>query len=105
MDYILNPRQIDKLMKPYWDIHFNDAYFGKINLSGEDWVGLIKKDSKGIPELLLGHPKNREEMMWYCDGPTFNGGHTLFSIRRSEFNQSMKRYVKDRFNITTKDIM
>lgn len=105
MEYILNPNQIDKLMKPYWDMHFDNSHIGEIRLSGEKWQGLIKKDSDGLSYMLLGHPKGREDMMWYNDGPRFDGGEKLFSISRYDFNQSMKRYVKNRFDVEANDIM
>ena len=42
MKYVFSPTQIDKLLKPFWDQHFDGAIVGKINLSGEMWSGVIK---------------------------------------------------------------
>jgi hypothetical protein len=105
MNYILTPNQIDRVMKPYWDEHFDNSRLSEINFDGEKWFGLTKNDSDGVLIMLVGHPLKRENEMWYCDGPSFRGGESLFGIDRYDFNQSMKRYLNKKFDVQISDVM
>ena len=106
MKYILNEKQIDNLLKPYWDQNFDGAEFGGTKmLNNEPWIGLIKH----FPHetiLLLGIPENRETYnIWYSNGQYFNGGWDIFNLDIGQFNSSMFRYVRDKYNITVGHIM
>ena len=104
MKYVLNPTQIDKLLKPFWDKELADAKVGKINLSGEMWNGLIKQTEDG-PLLIVGRPVGREDMMWYSNGHHFNGKWDLFGMTPYDFNKSLSRYVKTNYGLNVTDII
>ena len=104
MNYVLNPTQIDKLLKPFWDQEIGDAKVGKINLSGELWSGLIKQTQEG-PLLIVGQPVGREDMMWYSNGHYFQGKWDLFGMTPNDFNKSLGRYVKTNFGLDAQDII
>jgi len=104
MNYVLNTKQIDKLIKPFWDEHFDGSKVGTINLSGEKWSGVIRDTDEG-PTLLIGRPVGREGMMWYSNGYYFNGKWNLFSMTPSDFNTAMARYVNDKFGLDVTEII
>ena len=105
MEYILNSKQIDKLLKPFWDEHFDGSEVGEINLSsGEKWSGVIKDTNEG-PILLIGRPVGRESMMWYSNGDYFKGKWGLFSMTPTEFNNAMVRYVNTNYGLNVTDII
>lgn len=104
MKYVLNPTQIDKLLKPFWDQELGGAKAGKINLSGEMWGGLIKKTEDG-PILIIGRPVGREDMMWYSNGHHFNGKWDLFGMTPNDFNKSLGRYVNKNYGLDVGDII
>ena len=104
MKYVLNSTQIDKLLKPFWDEHFDGSIVGTINLSGEKWSGVIRDTDEG-PTLLIGRPVGREGMMWYSNGYYFNGKWDLFSMTPNDFNTAMARYVNTNYGLNIKDII
>jgi hypothetical protein len=104
MKYVLNPTQIDKILKPFWDQHFDGAIVGKINLSGEKWSGVIKDGDEG-PMLLIGRPMGREDMMWYSNGHYFKHKWDLFGMTPHDFNKSLARYVNTNYGLNVTDII
>ena len=104
MEYILNSKQIDKLLKPFWDENFDGSEVGEINLSGDKWSGVIKDTDEG-PVLLIGRPVGRTNPMWYSNGDYFKGKWGLFSMTPTEFNNAMVRYVNDNYGLNVTDII
>ena len=104
MKYVLSPTQIDKILKSFWDQHFDGALVGKINLSGEKWSGVIKDGDEG-PLLLIGRPVGREDMMWYSNGQYFKGKWDLFGMSTYDFNKSLARYVNTNYGLNVTDII
>ena len=104
MNYVLKPSQIDKIMKPFWDQHFDGTEVRKIDVSGEMWSGVVKDTDEG-PTLLIGRPVGREDMMWYSNGHYFKYKWDLFGISPQEFNKSLSRYVKDNYGLGVTDII
>ena len=104
MKYVLNSTQIDKLLKPFWDEHFDGSIVGTINLSGEKWSGVIRDTDEG-PTLLIGQPVGRNDTMWYSNGDYFSGKWSLFSMTPSDFNTAMARYVNINYGLNIKDII
>jgi hypothetical protein len=94
MEYSLTEKQLDRLMKPYWDDKFNGAEIGEIEnyANDEDWYGLKKDDF-----LIVGYPSLDDGSWWFSNGPYFEGGWSMFGIEISEFNRAMRRYIEDRF--------
>ena len=104
MEYILTTKQIDKLMKPYWDYMFDGSKIGKLKMrDGDIWGGVIKTNSDGVDKLLAGHPSYNSEK-WYCDGAVFGTNHAIFSLKVREFLGSMTRYINDKFDINVSEI-
>jgi len=105
MKYVLNSTQIDKLIKPFWDEHFDGTKVGEIkNSYGDMWLGIIKDTDEG-PTLLIGRPVGREDIKWYSNGNYFNGKWDLFSMTPSDFNSAMVRYVNDKFGLNVTDVI
>ncbi len=100
---------IDKLMKPYWDEKFKDAYLGDFysKNSGwrEDWYGIVIKKPNGGEELIVGYPiKDKDDSLWFYDGNMFTNGHILFNLSKPQFNQSMLRYINKKYNLNIKQV-
>ena len=104
MKYVLNSKQTDKLMKPFWDEHFDGSIVGDINLSGNKWSGVIKDTDEG-PILLIGRPVNRGGKMWYSNGEYFRGKWGLFSMTPNDFNDAMSRYVNTKHGLNVTEII
>ena len=105
MKYVLNYKQIDKLMKPFWDEHFDGSKVGEIkNSYGDMWSGIIKDTDEG-PILLIGHPVGKEDIKWYSNGKYFSGKWSLFSMTPSDFNTAMVRYVNDNYGLNVTDVI
>jgi hypothetical protein len=104
MEYILNSKQIDKILKPFWDEHFDGSEVGEINLSGDKWTGVIKDTNEG-PTALIGQPVGRRDTMWYSNGEYFNGKWGIFSMTPGDFNNAMVRYVNDNYGLNITDII
>jgi hypothetical protein len=103
-------KNIDKLMKPYWDEKFNDAYLGehRKELSGwEDaWDGVIMKRPDGSEILIVGYPvPDDNPNTWFYDGNVFTNGEKLFNIGIGEFNKSMVRYINEKYNLKVKSVL
>lgn len=49
-------KEIDKLMKPYWDWKFKNSYLGDFCGKGEgwsdDWYGIVMKKPDGVEKLI-----------------------------------------------------
>jgi hypothetical protein len=107
MNYILTEKQIDKIMKPFWDYHFNDSNFVE-DIKGSDdwrdWSGFIKKLPNGHKILLVGFIKSSPDM-WYSDGSYFYNSKNMFNLTPHEFHNSMKRYLKNKFGFNIDKIM
>ena len=104
MKYVLNTAQIDKLLKPFWDQHFDGTEVRKIDVSGEMWSGVVKDTDEG-PTLLIGRPIGREDMMWYSNGHYFKYKWDLFGMTPNDFNKSLGRYVKTNYGLNVTDII
>jgi len=105
MKYVLNSTQIDKLMKPFWDEHFDGTKVGEIkNSYGDTWSGIIK-DTDEEPILLIGHPLGRKDIKWYTNGNYFSGKWSLFSMTPSDFNSAMVRYVNSKYGLDISDVI
>jgi len=108
MDYILTEKQIDKLMKPFWDYHFNDSNFYE-DIEGLDdyvdgWSGFIKELPNGNKILLVGFVKSSPDM-WYSDGSYFYNSMKMFNLTPREFDNSMRRYIKNKFGYNINKII
>jgi hypothetical protein len=105
MNYVLNTKQIDKLLKPLWDESFYGSKVGEFKSSyGDKWSGIIKDTDEG-PILLIGHRVGKEDMGWYSNGKYFQGKWSLFSMTPSDFNKAMVRYVNDKFGLNVTEVI
>lgn len=97
--------QIDKLMKRYWDFHFDNSYLTKYKTPyGSIWYSIVKEQNNEIV-MLVGKPTDDESnKTWFSDGTYFINGWRVFSIEPKEFNESMRRYIIRKFNINPTDI-
>lgn len=100
MNNIITEDQIDKVIKPYWDLHFDDSELTEY----DSWSGLFKKSPNRNAVLLVGYPSNNAAI-WYINGEYFNGGWHMFNIQPNEFNKSMVRYINNRFKINIRYIL
>ena len=90
--------QIDKITKPYWDEIFDEAKLGIVRPNEnvddfeEDWYGAYKMigDKK---KLIVGYNKLSPDSFWFSNGPTFEGGESLFMIKTYDFYEALKRYL------------
>ena len=97
---------IDKLMKPYWDEKFKDAYLGDFCINKNDWYGLLMKTPDGIEKLIVGDDNGvNNNGTWFYDGNMFTNGHILFNLSKPQFNQSMLRYINKKYNLNLKSVV
>lgn len=111
MKYIITDEQIDRILKPFFEGTFKDAklieydyehahdYEDEIEDYTEGWVGFsLIKDGKR--EVLLGRPsetQNKNE--WFSNGEYFNGWWDMFNLELKDFNESMRRFVNEKYNM------
>lgn len=102
-------KDIDKLMKPYWDEKFKDSYLSDFCGKGEgwsdDWYGIIMKRPDGSEKLIVGHMSGDDDGTWFYDGTMFDGGEKLFSIGIRDFNYTMVRYINEKYNLEVKSVL
>lgn len=102
-------KDIDKLMKPYWDEKFKDSYLSDFCGKGEgwsdDWYGIIMKRPDGSEKLIVGHESGDDNNMWFYDGSMFDGGEKLFNLGIGEFNRTMVRYINEKYNLEVKSVL
>lgn len=92
MNYELNKKQLDTLIKPYFDMRFKDSVIRKGLVDGiNEWFGFWIDD-----EHILGYPGNHDET-WYCSGPHFYDGILLYSMESKDYYEAMRRYVKKNY--------
>jgi hypothetical protein len=93
--------QLDKVMKPYWDLQFDNLKPRFFNTSERRWFGFRIDNLTicGCPEedILSGD--------WYYFLPYFKGGMELFDLTRNEFDQAMMRYLNETYNLDINRIM
>ena len=102
MDYIILPEQLDKIMKPFFDKEFKDAKWGEHTSprdSNDVWYGFINQDDV----LLVGHPSFNVDN-YYTNGHHFSNMWDLFSVRATDFNESLVRYIKKKYGCEFKKI-
>jgi hypothetical protein len=102
-------KDIDKIMKPYWDWKFKDSYLsdfcGKGKGWSDDWYGIIMKRPDGSEKLIVGHMLGDDNNMWFYDGSMFSGGEHLFNLGIGEFNRTMVRYINKKYNLKVKSVL
>ena len=98
MKYELTEIQLDRLMKPYWDSKFVDSTKGRVkNYSDSgDWSGVFMNTPNG-KVLIAGHRSDGVGDTWYSNGEYFNGCWQMYNIHHDVFNESMRRYINNRF--------
>ena len=105
MDYIITPEQLDKITKPFFDKEFKDVEWGehvqgsKPEGTDDVWYGLINQDDV----LLVGHPSFNVDN-YYTNGHHFANMWRYFSVKSSEFNESIGRYIKKKYGCEFKKI-
>ena len=99
-------KDIDKLMKPYWDEKFKDSYLSDFTYETEGtWNGLVVKRPDGTDKLIVGHMLGDDNNMWFYDGSMFDGGEKLFNLGIGEFNRTMVRYINEKYNLEVKSVL
>ena len=96
MEYNITPQQLDKMIKPYFDKEFKDATWGEYeyNDGGGKWFGFINQNNV----MLVGHPSH-DSSTFFTNGHYFSNMWDLFTITPKDFNDSMGRYIKNKYDI------
>lgn len=95
---------INKLLNQYWNHKFEDSYLSEyVDSDGEKWIAVIKT-LNGEEKLIIGKPLSPYHHSWLYDGKYFVGGPHMLSISLSSFEESMKIYLENRFNVQIEDI-
>lgn len=103
MDYILTHRQLDKMLRPYFDKYFAKSVFDtKTSEDGHKWTGYFIEDkltgyyigSEAKYSLLLGHPYQDDSNTWFYNGKILEG-EIYFGLELEDFISSMKRYIEN----------
>lgn len=94
MNYEITPKQLDKVLKPFFDKEFKDVKWGEYNdrYGGGKWYGFLNQD--GV--LLAGHPSHDDSIL-YTNGEHFINMWDIFSVTPKEFNYSIGRYLGNRY--------
>ena len=91
----LTDKQIDKIMFRYFDDKFKDCFYGDEPIEGVDrWTGFWDKNNN---DLLLGHPKDEGNELWFSNGPIFGHGNEILGISQSAYCKSMVRYINKKY--------
>jgi hypothetical protein len=87
---------IDKILKPYWDDIFNKLYI--IKTYGGNLFITSFEDSEGNPvvEEFIDLDRTTE---WFYDTDFFGFDRCFFGIGLTEYNESMKRYLNERYDL------
>jgi len=102
MDYKITQDQLDKFIKPYFDKWFINSEYGTRDNDndGRNWTGFwIDNDT-----LLVGHPELDDSGLWFSNGQILNGW-VYFDTKPEEFYDSLKRYLKKKFQIQIEKII
>jgi hypothetical protein len=95
MEENLSNEKIDKIMFRYFDGKFKDCFYGDEPIkSGGRWTGFWDKNNN---DLLLGHPEDEGNELWFSNGPTFGHGNEILGISQSEYHLSMIRYINKKY--------
>lgn len=108
MEYIVTEEQIDRILEPFFEEHFGDAKlieYNNIYDGGDDenykeaWKGFsITKD--GERKILLGRPlSGPDNNDWFSNGEYFNGWWNVFNLEVVDFNESMRRFVNEKYDM------
>ena len=102
MEYEMTQLQIDRIMKPYFDIEFADAKWGEHNddSGGGKWFGIITPDNV----LLVGHPSHDDEI-YFTNGQHFSHEWEMFNLTAKDFDEAMGRYIKKKYGCRFKKIL
>ena len=94
MDYRISPEQLDKIVRPFFDREFRHAKWGEYNDSygGGKWYGVVNED--GV--LLAGYPSHNDEIL-FTNGKHFSNMWDFFSVDPQDFNESIARYVEEKY--------
>lgn len=103
MKYIVNSDQIDRLMKSYFDMIFNDSVieYGKLS---DDNPNIFQKIIDKSGKLIMARQKGTE--MWLVNFPEFfiNAEH-IFNINKFEFIYALERYLVKKTGLEFKYIV
>lgn len=92
LDYTLSEEKIDKILKKYFDIYFNDSV---IKSDSDGWYGFYRPN--GV--LLIGRPNDGNKDVFYYDGTIFSSVVDMFNLSIEGFREAMKRYIKNRYDV------
>lgn len=93
--------QLDKVMKPYWELRFGDVELKLFNVDKGRWFGLSEDDG-----IICGCPEEDIRYRdWYYSSTYFNGGKELFDVALNEFLHAMKRYLNTTYNLNIETIV
>jgi len=89
----LTDKQIDKIMFRYFDDRFKDSFYGEEEMEfGDTWVGIFDNEN-----MLVGHPMNDDDGVWFSHGPIFGDANSILGITQKELNLSMIRYLNKEY--------
>lgn len=89
MKTILSFKQIDKILRPYWDLKIGSCEL-KLN---DNWFGFFNSDNN----LIVGHHLS-DKSLWYYDSNEFIYAPDIFSLHRESIRYSMMRYLENKYN-------
>jgi hypothetical protein len=97
----MNREQLDKVMKPYWELRFESAELKYFNEYNDPWYGFVLNN-----DILVGCPtKDLSDGTWFYAGIDFAGGADLFGLDISGFRLAMVRYLNKTYNLDIKSIL
>jgi len=105
----MTQESIDKILKKYWDYRFNNVRV-EARSSDEhsfDWFGIYRIDNIFLVSTPMRYKNGKISIdkVWYTHEPTFGNDWEIVNISQLEFNESMRKYVNNRFNQTIEKIL
>ena len=92
MKYIISEEQLDKMVKSFLDKYFDDSEIMTSYYDNGNWFGIFSDGN-----LLIGHPANYDDNLWFYNGQIVGHGVDMFSLEPHEWANAIKRYMNKNY--------
>jgi len=92
--FILVFIDMNKQLRKYFDYKFENGEIDSkpYDENGNDWFGIWNDDF-----LIVGHPSDDDNNIWFSNGPYFQSGLDMFDIEPHYFYIEMRKYMEQKY--------